>query len=188
MSLILHAYGPFNKSDIICINFSLTLIKFSHNRCICGEHTIWILSYGLTLIFVFVAVFNICKHNISQQMDRSQSSYYQRGYFLEQFSSFCSLCDIVLWKNSVFSSNPVINHHKQHCFSIIGSITHITISISSFSMTADTMMMTRSLCRIGASMLYFSIIHVYGPLTNLECLYQLFIVYHLVLTHQKCMK
>ncbi len=42
----------FNKFRLVCINFSLTIIWFSHNRSIYDRH-IRLICNGLTLIFVF---------------------------------------------------------------------------------------------------------------------------------------
>ncbi len=60
---MIHAYGPFNKLRMVCINFSLTIIQFSHTRSACNRY-IRLICSRFTLIFVVVAVFAISKHYI----------------------------------------------------------------------------------------------------------------------------
>ncbi len=55
---MLFAYGPFNKSKMVCINFPLTAIQFSHNECTCSIH-IRLICSGLNLIFCCVCFYHI---------------------------------------------------------------------------------------------------------------------------------
>ncbi len=62
---MIYDHGPFNKVRMVCINFSLTTIKFSYTRSASSRH-IRLICSASTLIVVVVSVLIISKHYISQ--------------------------------------------------------------------------------------------------------------------------
>ncbi len=154
---MIHAYGPFNKCRMVCINFSQTIIQFSHTRNLCNRHKKLTCS-GLTLIF-WLSLFS-------------------------PFPNMIFLNDTCLWTlqqvQDVFYQ-LLIHYHIVFTHQKCMWKTYPLINLQWFDPH-----FCGCCCFLNIQTLYFSMMHAYGPFTKFRMVCIKFSLTIIQFSHTRC--